>query len=269
MSMGLSPTGYPSSATAHPHRVITRMRHAVFAGYLPGMDGKSWAVAGVVLGIGVGGFVDGIVAHQLLEWHHMLSSWYPLDGEHNIRVNMVGDALFHLFCLLVVLVGIGLLARARHPDGRGRRLVGWMIAGWGVFNLVEGVVDHLLLGVHHVRSGPDQLAYDLGFLALGVVLLVGGAWLGRSRPAQPAPETNNPVQRHHLRRLLDSDLQEPVLVLSEGHAEVVPAADQERAGFAVVSRTEFLHQAGKSTFTDAELDQQAITLSTSLAKLGG
>jgi hypothetical protein len=82
---------------------------------------------------------------------------------------------------------------------------------------------------------------------------------------RPAPETNDPVQR----RLLDSDLQEPVLVLCEGHAEVVPAADQERAGYAVVSRTEFLHQAGKSTFTDAELDQQATTLSTSLAKLGG
>jgi uncharacterized membrane protein len=164
-------------------------------GTRPGMDGKSWAVAGVVLGIGVGGFVDGIVAHQLLEWHHMLSSWYPLNGEHNMRVNMVGDALFHLFCLIVVLVGIGLLAHARRPDARGHRLVGWIIAGWGVFNLVEGVVDHLLLGVHHVRSGPDQLAYDLGFLALGLVLLVGGAWLGRSRSTPHSPEANNPLAK--------------------------------------------------------------------------
>jgi uncharacterized membrane protein len=147
------------------------------------MNGKSWAVAGVVLGIGVGGFVDGIVAHQLLDWHHMLSGWYPLTDTHNMRVNMVGDALFHLFCLLVVLAGIGLLARARPPEHRGRRLVRWMVAGWGVFNLVEGVVDHLVLGVHHVRSGPDQLAYDLGFLALGVVLLAVGAWLGRARQA--------------------------------------------------------------------------------------
>jgi uncharacterized membrane protein len=149
------------------------------------MGDKSWAVAGVVLGIGVGGFVDGIVAHQLLEWHHMLSGWYPLDGEHNMRVNMVGDALFHLFSLLVVLVGIGLLAHARPPENRGRRLVGWMLAGWGAFNLVEGVVDHLVLGVHHVRSGQDQLAYDLGFLAFGVVLLAVGTWLGRARVPPP------------------------------------------------------------------------------------
>jgi uncharacterized membrane protein len=236
------------------------------------MDSKSWAVAGVVLGVGVGGFVDGIVAHQLLEWHHMVSGWYPVTGEHNMRVNMVGDALFHLFSLLVVLVGIGLLARARpaDPPGKGRRLAGWMIAGWGVFNLVEGVVDHLLLGVHHVRPGPHQLAYDLGFLALGAVLLAVGSWLGRPRSAPPdANDPVNPVQRHHLRRLLDSALAEPVLVLCEGRADVVPADDQERAGFAVVSRTEFLHQTGKTTFTDAELDQQAITLSTMLAKLGG
>ncbi|MCK1539441.1 DUF2243 domain-containing protein, partial [Bradyrhizobium sp. 176] len=29
--------------------------------------------AGVLLGLGLGGFFDGIVFHQLLQWHHMLS----------------------------------------------------------------------------------------------------------------------------------------------------------------------------------------------------
>jgi uncharacterized membrane protein len=28
---------------------------------------------GLLLGIGLGGFVDGIVAHQILQWHHMLT----------------------------------------------------------------------------------------------------------------------------------------------------------------------------------------------------
>ncbi|MFW5469913.1 DUF2243 domain-containing protein [Knoellia sp. CPCC 206435] len=45
----------------------------------------------------------------------------------------------------------------------------------------RGVVDHLLLGVHHVRDdlgGP--LAWDLGFLALGAVQLAGG-WLLHER----------------------------------------------------------------------------------------
>ena len=29
------------------------------------------ALPGLLLGLGVGGFIDGIVLHQLLQWHHM------------------------------------------------------------------------------------------------------------------------------------------------------------------------------------------------------
>jgi uncharacterized membrane protein len=133
-------------------------------------------VAAVVLGIGIGGFLDGIVIHQLLGWHHMLSGWYP---EENMRLMMVGDGLFHLLCLVFVLIGVALLNR-RAPL-RERVLLGGILAGWGVFNLVEGVVDHQVLGLHHVRPGPDQLAYDLAFLASGLVLLVLGAVFAGSR----------------------------------------------------------------------------------------
>ncbi|MEV4644900.1 DUF2243 domain-containing protein [Saccharopolyspora sp. NPDC049357] len=140
---------------------------------------RTWA--GLVLGAGLGGFVDGIVAHQLLEWHHMFSGWYPSASA--TRINMVADGLFHLACLLAVLVGIGLLASSavESSPGAGRRLVGWMLAGWGWFNLAEGLVNHQLLGIHHVRPGTHELAYDLGFLALGIFLIVGGSLLGRAR----------------------------------------------------------------------------------------
>jgi uncharacterized membrane protein len=47
--------------------------------------------------------------------------------------------------------------------------------------VVEGLVDHQLLGLHHVRPGAHQLAWDLGFLALGVVLAVVGFLVARSR----------------------------------------------------------------------------------------
>ena len=59
-----------------------------------------------------------------------------------------------------------------------------LLAGWGLFNVVEGLIDHEILGIHHVRDdlgGP--VGWDLGFLALGVVLLVGGALLARRRHA--------------------------------------------------------------------------------------
>ncbi|WP_367138348.1 DUF2243 domain-containing protein [Saccharothrix sp. HUAS TT1] len=136
------------------------------------------ARSALVLGLGIGGFVDGIVIHQLLGWHHMLSGWYPDD----LHRNMIGDGLFHLLCLLLVLTGVALLNRSGPVPGRV--LWGGVVAGWGVFNLVEGVVDHLVLGVHHVRTGPHELAYDLGFLVLGAVLVVVGRLLSRERVAR-------------------------------------------------------------------------------------
>jgi uncharacterized membrane protein len=229
--------------------------------------------AGLVLGIGLGGFVDGIVAHQLLEWHHMLSGWYP----QHTRANMVADGLFHLGCLIVVLVGIGLLAAARPSDlpGWGRRLTGWMLAGWGWFNLVEGIVDHQLLGVHHVRPGPDQLLHDLGFLAFGGVLIAAGTWLGRGAVGTAREgyahgmtfDDAGTVRGRDLRRLLDSDLPDPALVLVEGRVEVV--AVRQGGGLEVISRTDFLRQAGQTEFTDAELDQHAAKLAAAVDNLGG
>src|SRR5688572_16641784 len=60
--------------------------------------------------------------------------------------------------------------------------VGPMLAGWGGFNLVEGVVDHHLLRVHHVRAGAGQLLWDLGFLVFGALLVaVGGARSGLAK----------------------------------------------------------------------------------------
>ena len=142
--------------------------------------------AGLLLGLGLGGFVDGIVLHQLLQWHHMVSDVprYPVTTVAGLEVNTLADGVFHLGTWVLVVVGFVLTLR----DWRRGRVapswsfhVGLLLAGWGVFNLVEGVVDHLLLGVHHVRDdlgGP--LAWDVGFLALGAAQLAGG-WLLHER----------------------------------------------------------------------------------------
>jgi uncharacterized membrane protein len=150
---------------------------------------------GIVLGIGLGGFVDGILMHQMLQWHHMLTStdtdnigvdYYPPTTVHGLEMNTLWDGVFHTFTWLTVLWGIWLLYNRAAMAGAGTRLWtsrvlwGWITAGWGIFNLVEGLVDHHILGIHHVRSGPDQLAWDLGFLGLGAVLLLGGVVLARS-----------------------------------------------------------------------------------------
>ena len=65
----------------------------------------------------------------------------------------------------------------------GKPLFGWILAGWGVFNLVEGIVDYHLLQIH-VKPGSNEVLFDIGFLVLGAVLLMVGVALGRSRKAR-------------------------------------------------------------------------------------
>jgi uncharacterized membrane protein len=67
-----------------------------------------------------------------------------------------------------------------------RSFCGYLLIGWGAFNLVEGIVDHHLLTLHHVREGADvrETAWDVGFLVFGALLILAG-WL-LSRPRQRA-----------------------------------------------------------------------------------
>lgn len=143
---------------------------------------------GVVLGIGLGGFVDGILLHQILQWHHLLSGHgdYPPTTIAGLEANTLADGLFHAMSWLAVVAGVWLLWRrtgAIRTAGSGRALVGWMLVGWGLFNLVEGLVNHHLLGLHDVRGGANATAWNVGFLALSLVLLVAGWLLARRSPA--------------------------------------------------------------------------------------
>ena len=152
---------------------------------------RRFTAAGLLLGLGLGGFVDGIVLHQILQWHHMLTDYgdapYPESTVKSLEDNSVWDGLFHLSTWVSVTVGLFLLWRVITAGYRTtwRSLVGLLLAGWGIFNLVEGIVDHHILTVHHVRDDvASPLVWDLGFLALGAALVIGGLALRRSDPAE-------------------------------------------------------------------------------------
>jgi uncharacterized membrane protein len=138
---------------------------------------------GVLLGIGLGGFVDGIVLHQILQWHHMLTSaGYPPDSVPNLALNTFFDGLFHASTWVATAIGLFLLHRAirRGAAWSGARLLGGMAIGWGSFNLVEGIIDHHVLGLHHVKeNAANVLLWDLGFLAFGALLVIAGVALAR------------------------------------------------------------------------------------------
>ncbi|HMS72772.1 MAG TPA: DUF2243 domain-containing protein, partial [Baekduia sp.] len=139
--------------------------------------------AGILIGIGLGGFVDGIVLHQIFQWHNMVSNWVPPINMENMKLNMTWDGLFHALMWFFSLAGVTLLwrdARRDQPMPATVPFFGQLIFGWGVFNMVEGLINHQILGAHHVREVPDFLVYDLAFLALaGVGLLLLGLFLMR------------------------------------------------------------------------------------------
>jgi uncharacterized membrane protein len=134
----------------------------------------SAVVPGLLLGAGLGALLDGVVLHGLLQWHHLLSA----TGAHSAVATQRTDAGFEAVAWVVTLVGILLTFRSwRHggPSPGWTSEVGLLLAGWGLFDLVEGLVAHQLLGLHHVRDdlgGP--LSWDLGFLAVGAVLALLG-----------------------------------------------------------------------------------------------
>jgi uncharacterized membrane protein len=107
--------------------------------------------AGVLFGLGLGGFFDGIVLHQILQWHHMATSaGYPADSVPNLELNTRLDGLFHAATYVFVVLGLIILWRTahhRHLRWSGKLLAGSMLMGFGIFNLVEGVVDHQILGL--------------------------------------------------------------------------------------------------------------------------
>lgn len=136
--------------------------------------------AGITLGIGMGGFVDGILLHQILEWHNMGSSVLPPTTMDGMRQNMIWDGEFHAVVWVITLLGIfWLLSDARRgavlPSVRA--FTGQLLLGWGLFNLVEGIIDHHLLNLHHVRDIPVHVPiYDWLFLAIGGLGFLGLGW---------------------------------------------------------------------------------------------
>ncbi len=141
--------------------------------------------AGLCLGIGLGGFITDIMLQQILQWHQMLSSSVPPVTLAAANFNMMWDGVAYLMNLTMTVAGMALLFRAarRGATLSSGVLVGSMLGGWGMFTVAEGTIDHLLFGVHHTHSGPNQLAWDLGYLMFGAALMLIGRSIVRRNTA--------------------------------------------------------------------------------------
>ncbi len=136
--------------------------------------------SGILIGVGMGGFVDGIVLHQILQWHEMLSHKLPPDTLENKSINMFWDGLFHAFTWIVTAIGIALLWKVAQRNDvlkSTTTFLGSLWLGWGLFNVVEGIIDHQILRIHIVKENSvNPEMWNLGFLAVSVVMMIFG-WM--------------------------------------------------------------------------------------------
>jgi uncharacterized membrane protein len=145
------------------------------------------AWGGFWLGFALGGFFDGIILHQILQWHHLLSGVAPTATLGDLRFQVLADGVFHAAHYLLAALGLWLLWRGRRglaSPGADHRLIGWALLGFGAWHVVDAVLVHWILQLHRIRMDVDNpLLWDLLWLVpFGVLFVVAGFWLLRRLP---------------------------------------------------------------------------------------
>ncbi len=142
---------------------------------------------GLLLGIAVGGFFDGILLHQILQWHHLLSAIDP----GNARFQVAADGYFHLLMYLLAALGVwGLWSLARRKAlPPPRALGGDLLCGFGAWHVLDAAMSHWLLGIHRIRmDSATPLVWDLlWFVLFGIAPLVAGVALRRAASGDRPP----------------------------------------------------------------------------------
>lgn len=146
--------------------------------------------AGLLLGFALGGFFDGILLHQVLQWHHLFSAVQAAPLQ-DMRMQLLADGLFHVLMYAVALVGLYLLWKARHEYGQPRAdRVLWanVLLGFGGWHILDSVVSHWLLGIHRIKmDSPDPMFWDLLWFGLFGVLFVVLGLVVRRRGGNGSP----------------------------------------------------------------------------------
>lgn len=139
------------------------------------------ALAGTFIGLGIGGLLDGIVLHQLLQVHQMISSELPPVTLIAKAANMFWDGIFHVGALVLTALGLACTWRL---VGRmdlllsGGALLWTALLGWGVFNTLDSVANHYVFRYHNVvEASANPMAWNAGFLLLGLAQVAAG-WVG-------------------------------------------------------------------------------------------
>lgn len=155
--------------------------------------------AGYLIGFALGGFFDGILLHQILQWHHLLSG---LEQAGDLRAQVLADGLFHGLMYVIAAAGLWMLYRSRQEftgARADRNLIADVLIGFGVWHIVDTLFSHWLTGIHRIRMDvPDPLPWDIAWLVLfGLLPFVVGLLMKRRYPRN-ATLADRRTRRHGL-----------------------------------------------------------------------
>ena len=124
--------------------------------------------SGILFGIGVAAFLDEVIFHQLLRWHHFYD-------KSTTDIGLISDGLFHAFSWFATIGGLFLLADLKR---RGafflKRWWGGVLVGAGGFQLYDGTIQRKWMQLHQIRYVDNVLIYDLMWNASAICMILAG-----------------------------------------------------------------------------------------------
>jgi uncharacterized membrane protein len=191
--------------------------------------------AGYLIGFSLGGFFDGILLHQILQWHHLLSG-VDADALRDMRAQVLADGIFHGLMYVLGAVGLWMLYRSRSEFTgvrADRNLIADVLVGFGIWHVIDAVASHWLTGIHRIRMDvPEPLIWDIGWLVLfGLPPLIIGLMMKRRYPRATTITDRRGSRRHGLAVSLAA-----LMFLAGGWASLPPAGTQGVETVTVVLR---------------------------------
>ena len=149
-------------------------------------DAGKLPLAAFLLGFATSGFLDIVLLHQILQWHHFLSTF---GGD--LRWQVAIDGWYHAAVFAIAAAGLLFLWQARSgltEPGAGRTMGAWGLIGVGTCYVLDVFVLHLGLDLHHVRMDvSNPVAWDIGFVSIfGFGPIAAGLWLRRRGSPPPS-----------------------------------------------------------------------------------
>ena len=125
--------------------------------------------SGVLFGLGMVAFLDEVLFHQILGWHHFYD-------KSTTEIGLLSDGLFHAFSWFATVGSLFMVADLRRRNGFWlKRWYGGVLLGAGGFNLYDGLVQHKIFRVHQIRYDTDHLfLYDVVWNSIAAVILIIG-----------------------------------------------------------------------------------------------